>query len=278
MLQPTGQITVLESGPVTLHSFMAPAEGDMVCSQVIETESRSIIVDAQLLLPYAQALRAYVERLGKPIDRVIVSHAHPDHWCGLQVFADLPLYATPTTQYVIANYGQGMMDYKRSTMGERSGLLAERLVVPSNALELGSQQVDGVELVYRAVVDAEAPEIAVVELPQLRTLIAQDVVYNRVYPAVGEKNQQGQYLFDGWVAALRELQAKDYQWILPGHGEPCDPSVIPGLIEYIQFTKQIFESGVKPEEFKARVIERYPDLRVPELLDFSLVFLYFRTW
>lgn len=278
MLEPVGQVSILKSGPATIHSFMAPADGDMVCSQVIETESRSIIVDAQLLLPYATALRAYVERLGKPIDRVVISHAHPDHWCGLQVFADLPIYAMPTTQYVIATYGQGMMDYKRSTMGDRAALLAEKLVLPSNHLEEGNQQIDGLEMVYRRIVDAEAPEIAVIELPQLSTLVAQDLVYNRVYPAVGDKNQQGQYLFDGWIAALRDLQSKNYQWILPGHGEPCDPSVIPGVIEYIQYTKQLFESGVKPEEFKTRVLERYPDLRAPELLDFTLVYLYFRNW
>jgi Metallo-beta-lactamase superfamily len=47
-----------------------------------------VIFDGQLLLPYANEVAPYVQTLGKPIDRTILSHAHTDHWGGLQVLAE----------------------------------------------------------------------------------------------------------------------------------------------------------------------------------------------
>jgi glyoxylase-like metal-dependent hydrolase (beta-lactamase superfamily II) len=33
----------------------------------------------------AQGFRAYADSLGKPIDRVIITHAHPDHFLAVDV-------------------------------------------------------------------------------------------------------------------------------------------------------------------------------------------------
>jgi glyoxylase-like metal-dependent hydrolase (beta-lactamase superfamily II) len=35
-----------------------------------------VIFDGQLLLPYADEVASYGQRLGKPIDRIILSHVH----------------------------------------------------------------------------------------------------------------------------------------------------------------------------------------------------------
>lgn len=268
----------MDLGSVKIHSYLAPEDGDLVTSQVIETANRLVIVDAQLLLPYAREVRAYAEGLGKPIDRVILSHSHPDHFCGLEVFADLPVHSTAMTQWIMNSFGQGILDFKRQSMSDRASLLAEKLVVPSVLVEAGTETIDGVEFVFQPILDCEQTEVLMIELPAQRTLIAQDVVYNGVYPVVGDRNPKRERMFDGWVTALQDIQARDYTWILPGHGLPCDPGVIPGMIEYIQWTKQLFESGVAPEEFKARVIERYPNLQGPDLLDYALVFMYYSNW
>jgi glyoxylase-like metal-dependent hydrolase (beta-lactamase superfamily II) len=34
---------------------------------------------------YADEAADYANRLDKPVDRIIVSHGHPDHWSGLEV-------------------------------------------------------------------------------------------------------------------------------------------------------------------------------------------------
>lgn len=273
-----GKISIVHGDSVTIHSYLAPEEGDLVCSQIIETASRLVIVDAQLLKPYAQEVRAYADGLGKPIDRVVLSHAHPDHFCGLEVFADVPIHATPMTTWIMNSFGQGVMDFKRQSLGDRAHLLAERFVAPTHQLDAGPETIDGVGFVFQPVLDCEQTEVTMVELPAMRALIAQDVIYNGIYPVVGDKNPQREYMFDGWIAALKEIQGRDYAVILPGHGGPCDPSVIPGMIEFIAFGKQLFEAGTPADEFKAKVIERYPNLKGPDLIDYSVIFLYYSNW
>jgi glyoxylase-like metal-dependent hydrolase (beta-lactamase superfamily II) len=274
-LKSAGQVTVLAGDDVTVHSFMAPEDGDMVCSVIIETPKRSIIVDAQLLMPYAQGVRMYAEKLGKPIDRVIVTHAHPDHFSGLEAFADLPIHATQFTSYALGTWGQGIMDFKRNTLGDRAGQYATKLVVPTVTVAPGSETVDGVELVYKPVQNSEQAEILMVELPAQKTIITSDVVYNRVHPAVGDKNPQREFMFDGWVSALADLQSGGYDWIVPGHGEPTPPSALAPLSEYIQYARQLFESGVSADAFKTSLQQKYPDLRGAELMDYSVFFLYY---
>src|SRR5260370_19433484 len=79
-----GAILVNQFGPVKIHSYLSPADGLRVNTQMIEGPNAVVIFDGQLLLPYADEVESYVQTLGKPVDRIILSHAHTDHWRGLQ--------------------------------------------------------------------------------------------------------------------------------------------------------------------------------------------------
>src|SRR6202795_4302524 len=83
-----GAILVSQFGPVKIHSYLSPADGLQVNTQMIEGPNAVVIFDGQLLLPYANEVASYVQTLGKPIDRIILSHAHTDHWGGLQVLTE----------------------------------------------------------------------------------------------------------------------------------------------------------------------------------------------
>lgn len=268
-------ITVLKNSQTTIHTYTSPPDGEMVCSQIIETGRRLVIVDAQLLIPYAREVRSYAERLGKPIDRVIITHAHPDHWMGLEIFRDLPLYALPETRQELAKIGDYLLAYKRKTHGD---LIASSLVVPAHDVQEGDVTIDGLTFRFSRVRNTEAPLMLMVELPELKVLVAQDLVYNHVYLVVGEKSEEGQYLFDGWIKCLQSLQVKGYETVLAGHGEPATPSIFQRLVEYIEYAKQLFESGINEDELKQKILIRYPGYRLPEMLDLMNLFLYHRTW
>src|ERR1700726_1926615 len=83
-----GAILVSQFGPVKIHSYLSPADGLQVNTQMIEGPNAVVIFDGQLLLPYADDVASYVQTLGKPVDRIILSHAHTDHWAGLQVLTE----------------------------------------------------------------------------------------------------------------------------------------------------------------------------------------------
>src|SRR5260221_11784764 len=83
-----GAILVSQFGPVKIHSYLSPADGFHVNTQMIEGPTAVVIFDGQLLLRYAGEVASYVQALGKPVDRIILSHAHTDHWSGLQVLTE----------------------------------------------------------------------------------------------------------------------------------------------------------------------------------------------
>src|SRR5260370_37919120 len=80
-----GAILVSQFGPVKIHSYLSPLDGFNVNTQVVEGPTAVVIFDGQLLMPYANEVASYVQTLGKPVERIILSHAHTDHWSGLQI-------------------------------------------------------------------------------------------------------------------------------------------------------------------------------------------------
>lgn len=67
---------------------------DHVNAYIVELDHSVVIIDATLALSSAQALRDQAESLGKPIEAVLLTHGHPDHYTGLAKFTDLPRIAS----------------------------------------------------------------------------------------------------------------------------------------------------------------------------------------
>jgi glyoxylase-like metal-dependent hydrolase (beta-lactamase superfamily II) len=77
---------VTHTAVAPIHTFIAPEEGWLVTSHIIELPSQLFVVDAQYALPYARAVARYAEELKKPLTRLYVTHYHPDHLLGAAVF------------------------------------------------------------------------------------------------------------------------------------------------------------------------------------------------
>jgi len=73
-----GVVTIADFGEVKIHSYQSPDLTGCVTTHVIETPERLVFVDGQRSVIYGQEVRDYAERTGKPVDRMIVSHLHPD--------------------------------------------------------------------------------------------------------------------------------------------------------------------------------------------------------
>ena len=118
-----GAILVSQFGPVKIHSYLSPLDGFHVNSQMIEGPTAVVIFDGQLLLPYADEVASYVQTLGKPVERIILSHAHTDHWGGLQVlterFPDARVFALDGVADQLRARGQARIDSFRPIYGDR---------------------------------------------------------------------------------------------------------------------------------------------------------------
>lgn len=67
---------------------------DHVHAYVVELERAVIVIDTTLALSSAADLRRLADATGKPIEAVLLTHGHPDHYTGLVQFSDVPSYAS----------------------------------------------------------------------------------------------------------------------------------------------------------------------------------------
>jgi glyoxylase-like metal-dependent hydrolase (beta-lactamase superfamily II) len=80
----------------TIHRFPEQPEGAFVNAYLVETTNGVVAVDGLLTVSAAKEMRAGLERLGKPLLAVLVTHSHPDHYVGLgELLAgyDVPIVA-----------------------------------------------------------------------------------------------------------------------------------------------------------------------------------------
>lgn len=109
----------------------------------------AIAIDAQLLPAYADKAVAYAKSLGKPLDRLVITHAHPDHYNGAARFG-VPVHAPAQVREQIVARGDS-----RLPTGQ---VIPVTDFTPTLALVPGTEVIDGVPFVFEAVSGGEAAD------------------------------------------------------------------------------------------------------------------------
>jgi glyoxylase-like metal-dependent hydrolase (beta-lactamase superfamily II) len=266
-----GSILVNQFGPVKIHSYLSPADGLRVNTQMIEGPSAVVIFDSQLLLPYAEEVASYVQALGKPVDRIILSHAHTDHWGGLQVlterFPDTRVFALEGIADQIRAGGPARLEGLRKNYGDKA---ASKVTVPTETIGEGLQRIDGVTYDFRRFVDAESDLQLAALLPEQKVLLAFDLVFSpKQHVFTGGKH------FDHWLIALESLKAlQGYDTIIIGHDTPVDRSAIDSTMTYIKRAKEIRAASADAKTYSEDLKAAFPDRQLPRFVDLSASYLY----
>lgn len=258
-------VTVYDCGDVVVHSLTAPEQVFADSTHIIETPNNLVLLDTQFLLPMALDYRAYADSLGKPIERLIITHAHPDHFLGSEAFADVDIYALAEVADSIDANGQAEVDEKQAEFGEA---IAGTYVVPM-ALEPGLAEIDGVTFEFEQVNNAEAEIQMVVKVPEYGIVAVGDIVYSGVHLIMAGAPPT-------WIAALNELEAdsNDATIVLAGHGVPGGAELYDANIAWLAKAGELLGAGVDAQGFKAGLVEAFPGLGMDAAIDFVLPFLF----
>lgn len=258
-------VTVQEVGELAVHSLVAPEEVFANATHIIETSNSLVLVDTQFLLPNALDMRAYADELGKPIDRLFITHDHPDHFLGSEAFADVTVQALADVADGIAAKGDAEVAEKQADFGEA---IAGTYVIP-DVIEPGSIEIDGTEFLLERLVDAEAEVQLVIRVPDAGAVVTGDVIYSGVHLILAGQP-------DTWTAAIEGLAetSADYPIVLAGHGPPTDPSVYDANIAWLATAAELIATVDNSADFKQGLIDAYPDLGMPAAIDFVFPFLF----
>lgn len=268
-------VTTLDSGAtltsyamddLTVHAYNSPFAVFGNGTYIFELSNSLVIVDTQFLLPFAQEFRAIAGSTGKPIDRVVITHEHPDHFLGSAAFADVEVYALAEVAAAIEANGQAEINEKTAQFGDE--MVASTFVVPQ-VMEAANVEIDGFTFEFDTVVEAEATIQLVIKLPDYGVIAVGDIVYSRSHLILAGNPPT-------WIAALSELQAESYNYpvVLAGHGLPGDPSVYSQNISWLMTAGELMGTVETGEDFKAGLIEAYPDFQLEAAIDFVLPFLF----
>jgi hypothetical protein len=266
-----GAILVSQFGPIKIHSYLSPADGFHVNTQMIEGPTAVVIFDGQLLLPYAGEVASYAQALGKPVDRIVLSHAHTDHWSGLQVlterFPDARVFALDGIADQLHARGQARLDSFRPIYGDG---IATKVTIPTETITEGLQRIDGITYEFRRIVDAESDLQLATLLPEQKVLMAFDLVFSPNEHAFTVVDH-----FDHWMIVLEQLQAlQGYDTITIGHDTPVHRSAIDSTITYVKRAREIHAVSADAKTYSESLKAAFPDRQMASMVDFSAKLLY----
>jgi glyoxylase-like metal-dependent hydrolase (beta-lactamase superfamily II) len=266
-----GTVQLYECSGVTIHTYISPEDGFLTNTPIIEGRESLVIFDGQLFLPYAREAAAYAESLGKPVERIILSHVHPDHWLGLPVmaerFPDAPIFALAgISQYLLKN-GQAILDARRPTFGDK---IPPAPTIPDQELPEGLTTIGGISFDFRRFVDAESPLQLVAIMPDQHAILAFDLAFARsehVFTVAPH--------FENWMRILDRLNAVPaIEAVVSGHGSIADKAAFAATVDYLQVGKATHSQAKGPEEYADRMKGAFPNRRHPAWIDLAASLLY----
>jgi glyoxylase-like metal-dependent hydrolase (beta-lactamase superfamily II) len=274
-----GKVTINDRGKAKIHTYaFSPLNST---THIIETADGLVVVDAQMTLSDTNEAIAYVRSLNKPIRRLIVSHSHPDHWLGLGEWGDAPSAAIADVKTYLngekgaalyQGFKEGIPPYRKlgAALSDKQGSIANEL--PE------SEKLIGLDFLYEKVVDGEADTQLLIKLPELKTLIVQDLVFNNSHHFIGQNRLAADALptFDGWIGTMRRIKSENpnTELVLVGHGAPTSLVAIDETIAYLVKAKEMFQKAKDGAELKQLMEAAFPGLDGIRYIDISSGYMY----
>jgi glyoxylase-like metal-dependent hydrolase (beta-lactamase superfamily II) len=214
------------AAPVQAHVFTAAAREfgrhgqtfSPTTATLLTGHSEAVLIDAQFIDSEIAALGDLIERTGKRLTSIYVSHAHADHYFGLgqlqKRFPDARAVTTASVVEAINETHDDQMTQWRAMFGES---VAEPTVLPS-PLEGDTIDLEGQKLRVIEVGQGDIAPSTIVHIPSIDTVVTGDVAYNRIHPMLA---LSGPDQWEAWIASVDQIQRLHPKTVIAGHKDPA---------------------------------------------------------
>jgi len=258
---------------LSIQQFTSSEAGAWSNSYLITGKSDAILFDVFMLASDAAQIADGIANSGKTLQTVMISHAHPDHFMGLEVITErFPRARVVSTANVVEDIrqdGPWMLSLLQGKLGPQG---PKRLVVPE-ILPEPVLDLEGTRLNVVEFGEGESKHNATLYLPHLRALLSADLVYHDAHLYLQERHSQS------WLARLDELEefAKPrVSTIYPGHGAAGNLSLISQTRAYLRDFAGAVESG-DAKLAEQQMLAKYPQYHVLQFLTLFSIPAYFPT-
>jgi cyclase len=215
---------------------------------VVVGEGEALLVDT-LWTPSLtrRMLGSMAQRVPVPIRTVVNTHSDGDHVWGNQLVADAEIVASSSAARIIREETPAPLQRTRSlapvvrhvpptsALGAYMSWMlgpydfSEVSVTPPNREFSGELQLwlGDRELRLYEVGPAHTPGDLIVHVPDVRVVIAGDVMFAGVHPVMWAGPASN------WIAALERIEALDPAAVIPGHGPICTAAEVGLLRDYL---------------------------------------------
>ena len=271
---------------VQIHTYTSVGPSP-VNSYWLNTPKGIIVIDTQRDKPNAEKLLHEIQETGKPIEAIMISHPHPDHYFGTTILSNgtsnIPIYATQATFDTIKNDPAHLIALAKQIMGKD---YPGKIILPNRIVDSGENiTVDGITFRFENIGPGEASTETMIYLPSQKILFTGDLVNNHMHPLLTGPTFKVSLSLD-WIKQINYVMNKysNAKVLYPGHGPSGSPiSLLNQQLQYLKTFRSLVEqnmqaSGNVSDEGRTVIkneIERIypgylPVATVPNMLDLNI--------
>lgn len=263
-------IAIAQNNSLSMKVITA-GEGDLYTNfTLIMGEKEMVLVDAPFSRSGAHRLVADIIETGKELTTVYVTHDHPDHFFSMEViteaFPNVRVIAPP--QVVEDIWASIPLKIKR--WSPLLGANGPRYPTAPTAMEQDYFELEGHRLEVLGPMRGDHKNATALYIPDLKALIAGDIVFQDVHVWLGETTEADRY---EWIKVLEELAEIDLDVLVSGHKSPGQADSLEALAYTKNYIVDFIEQANKletSEQLIMKMRELYPN-SLDALDDFILL-------